>query len=164
MSGWYIWPVNQLRRQLELARKFAVNNRAVTPIISLPFKWFERSFVTLLCLFLPDVSLLLLPNISYSVPAKLLLFGLCLVVTPMRTIITLSMEWGSWRNVSCSRKFYIFNCACLDAPKYLNLHLKLRFPAICSMQKCTIFCPSGSVIVALQVTLKQVNFYHIILI
>ena len=92
----------------------------------------------------------------------------CLVFVSLLPLCERSFhfQWneGTDETFLVQEKFYIFNCASLDAPKYLNLHLKLRFPAICSMQKCTIFCPSGSVIVALQVTLKQVNFYHIILI
>ena len=60
-----------------------------------------------------------------------------------------------------SSVFWI-KCACLGASKYLNLHLKLSFPAICSMQNYKIFFQSDSVIVALLVVLQRVNFYKII--
>ena len=38
----------------------------------------------------------------------------------------------------------------------------LHFPANYYMQNYQFFCPSGSVTAVFQVTLKQVNFYHII--
>ena len=45
------------------------------PIVSLPFKSDERSFATLHTLFLFNISLLFLLNISSSVPAKLVCFS-----------------------------------------------------------------------------------------
>ena len=56
----------------------------------------------------------------------------------------------------------VLKCACLGASKYPNLHFKLRFPVIYSMQNYIIFCPVVSILKALQLTLNRVNFYHII--
>ena len=36
--------------------------------------------------------------------------------------------------IKCRETFFILKCTCLGASKYLNLYLKLRFPAIYSMQ------------------------------
>ena len=53
--------------------------------------------------------------------------------------------------------------SCISGSKYLNLHGKLHFPVICSIQRFKFFCPSIPVIVHLQVTLKSVNFFYHIL-
>ena len=58
--------------------------------------------------------------------------------------------------------FFILKCACLGAFGYLNLHWKLLFPAICSMQNSKIICLSDSIIVTLLVLLKWVNSCQII--
>ena len=39
---------------------------------------------------------------------------------------------------------------------------KLLFPKIYNMHNFKLFCPSGLTIVALHVTIKRVNFFHIV--
>ena len=60
--------------------------------------------------------------------------------------------------------FFSLKCICLGASlnTLCNFYWKLHFPAIYNIQNYKIFCPSGSIIVVLQMTLKLVNFYHII--
>ena len=57
---------------------------------------------------------------------------------------------------------FLFLSACLGVSKYLNLHLKLHFSAICNKQNYKIFYPLGWIIMTIQVTLKQVNFEKLI--
>ena len=57
--------------------------------------------------------------------------------------------------------FFIFKCGCLSGWNSLNLHLEISFlkkSRACKNFK--IFCPSVQIIVALHMTLKQVNFFH----
>ena len=54
--------------------------------------------------------------------------------------------------------FFILMCVCLGASKYLNLHLKLHFPAIYCMENYKVLCLSGSNIMAFQDDTKTSKF------
>ena len=57
--------------------------------------------------------------------------------------------------------FSIFKCGCLSGWNSLNLHLEISFlKKSRACESFQIFCPSVQIIVALQMTLKQVNFFH----
>ena len=60
--------------------------------------------------------------------------------------------------LSVSRSKY----GCLRGSNYLNLHWKLHFSKIYSMHNLKLFCPSDLTIVVFLVTLKQVNFFHVV--
>ena len=56
--------------------------------------------------------------------------------------------------------FFIFKCSCLSDSNSLNLRLEISFSKkSTACENFKIFCPSVQIIVALHVTLKQVNFF-----
>ena len=57
--------------------------------------------------------------------------------------------------------FSIFKCGFLSGWNSLNLHLEISFlKKSRACENFQIFCPSVQIIVALQMTLKQVDFFH----
>ena len=65
-------------------------------------------------------------------------------------------------SLSISKSIFIFKCDCLSGSN-LNLHSEIAFFKKCrACKNIKIFCPSFLTIVALYVTLKEVNFFHTI--